>query len=59
LPDGLLLAPEAGAEVPARAARAEADVGHDLGAADHRVLQFLQATAAPVHLRIETHQAQN
>ena len=52
LPDGLLLASEAGAEVPARAAGAEADAGDDLGAAGHRVLQLLQPRHAPVNLRI-------
>lgn len=54
MPDGLLLASEAGAEVPARAARAEADAGDDLGAAGHRVLQLLQPRHAPVNLRIPT-----
>jgi hypothetical protein len=50
LPDGLLLAADAGAEVAAGAARAEADPGDDLGAAGHRVLQLLEPSHAPVHL---------
>lgn len=59
MPDGLLLAPEAGAEVPARAARAEVDAGDDLGTAGNRVLQLLQPCHASVNLRIGTTHTQN
>ena len=52
--DRLLLASEAGAEVPACAARAKADAGDDLGTADHHVLQLLQPRHAPVHLRTDS-----
>jgi hypothetical protein len=52
LPGSLLLASQACAEVPARAAWAEANARDDLSAAGRRVLQLLKPRHAPVHLRI-------